>query len=304
MSKLPPGQNPYALLEAADRAAKAGDPELYQSLLEQSQKLMQDYKATGIPMPDGTVVPFPGSQESLARGERLKTLATGEATQVNEYNKGISEAQSTFNSRGIVVDGLRQALSTAETGKFAELKADLVNAAASLGLANSEQIAEAEDIQIAMKYFAQGILDSGMKDSIGPQISNADLILVAKGQGTVENLPVANRKIVGAMYGKLMYDRAKNAAFDNFVAERGGLASVTPTDIRNWERNFSKTEPVSKYIEQGIANTPVAGELDATRPPDYLKPGYKYVHPNGRVFLYKGTKEVNGQTVQDAEWVK
>ena len=224
MSKLPPGQNPYALLEAADRAAKAGDPELYQSLLEQSQKLMQDYKATGIPMPDGTVVPFPGSQESLARGERLKTLATGEATQVNEYNKGISEAQSTFNSRGIVVDGLRQALSTAETGKFAELKADLVNAAASLGLANSEQIAEAEDIQIAMKYFAQGILDSGMKDSIGPQISNADLILVAKGQGTVENLPVANRKIVGAMYGKLMYDRAKNAAFDNFVAERGGLA--------------------------------------------------------------------------------
>ena len=304
LSKLPPGQNPYALLEAADRAAKAGDPELYQSLLEQSQKLMQDYKATGIPMPDGTVVPFPGSQESLARGERLKTLATGEATQVNEYNKGISEAQSTFNSRGIVVDGLRQALSTAETGKFAELKADLVNAAASLGLANSEQIAEAEDIQIAMKYFAQGILDSGMKDSIGPQISNADLILVAKGQGTVENLPVANRKIVGAMYGKLMYDRAKNAAFDNFVAERGGLASVTPTDIRNWERNFSKTEPVSKYIEQGIANTPVAGELDATRPPDYLKPGYKYVHPNGRVFLYKGTKEVNGQTVQDAEWVK
>lgn len=303
MSKLPRGQNPYALLEDAERAKAAGDPGLYQSLLDQANKLMERYSDKGVPTPDGGFVPFPGSQESAARGKRLETLATGEAAQVNEYNKAVSETQSSFTPRSIVVDGLRQALSTAETGKFAEFKADIVNAAASLGLANAEQIAEAEDIQVAMKYFAQGILDSGMKDKIGPQISNADLLLVAKGQGTVENLPVANRKIVGAMYGKLMYDRVKNAAFDAFVAERGGLANVTPTDIRNWERDFGKREPVSKYIEQGIANTPVAGELDATRPEGYLKPGYKYVHPTGKIFIYNGKKEVNGQMVDDAEWV-
>jgi hypothetical protein len=303
LSKLPRGLNPYALLEDAELAKKAGNPELYQSLLEQSQKLLQDYKVSGVTMPDGTVVALPQSQETAARGEKLKTLATGEAAQVTDYNKGVSETQASFTPRGIVIDGLRSALSTAETGRFSELKADLVNAAASLGLANAEQIAEAENIQIAMKYFAQGVLDSGMKDKIGPQISNADLMLVAKGQGTVENLPVANRKIVGAMYGKLMYDRAKNTAFDKFVSERGGLASVSPTDIRNWERDFSASEPVSKYIEQGIANTPVAGELDATRPEGYLKPGYKYVHPNGRVFIYNGKKEINGQMVDDAEWV-
>lgn len=304
MSKLPRGQNPYAIMEDAERARIAGDPALYQNLLEQARELFNDYRRDGIPTPDGaTTVPFPGGQETAARGEKLKTLATGEATQVTDYNKGVSETQASFTPRGIVIDGLRSALSTAETGRFSELKADLVNAAASLGLANAEQIAEAENIQIAMKYFAQGVLDSGMKDKIGPQISNADLMLVAKGQGTVENLPVANRKIVGAMYGKLMYDRAKNTAFDKFVSERGGLASVSPTDIRNWERDFSASEPVSKYIEQGIANTPVAGELDATRPEGYLKPGYKYVHPNGRVFIYNGKKEINGQMVDDAEWV-
>lgn len=301
-NKLPPGQNPYKILQDAENAKIAGNAELYQSLLKQSQDMLADYKANGITMPDGTVVPMPGSQEVAARGKKLEGLATGEANQVTKYNEGISETQASLTPRTIVTDGLRSALASTETGKFSEMKADIINAAASLGLANADQIAEAEDIQVAMKYFAQGILDSGMKDKIGPQISNADLTLVAKGQGTVENLPVANRKIVGAMYGKLMYDRAKSAAFDQFVTEKGGLANVSPTDIRNWERDFAKTDPVSKYVDEGIANTPVAGEL-YNRDEDYLKPGYKYVHPNGRVFIYHGMKDVNGQKVQDAEWV-
>lgn len=299
-SKLPPQQNPYYWYSRAAQAEKAGDAELAKQYRDDAAKIYkEDYERGYILVPGEGRVPFPFKLEQ----QREAKTVEGDVGQVLEYNKGISETQATFTPRTVVVDGLRSSLASGETGKFSEFKADLVNAAASLGLANAEQIAEAENIQIAMKYFAQGILDSGMKDKIGPQISNADLMLVAKGQGTVENLPVANRKIVGAIYGKLMYDRAKAEAFDKFLSEKGGIGKVSSSDIRAWEREFGKKNSVLNYIEKGIADTPVAGELNVQRPDNYLKPGYKYVHPNGRVFIYNGMVERDGKKVMDAEYV-
>ena len=155
-----------------------------------------------------------------------------------------------------------------------------------------------------MKFFAQSILDSGMKDKIGPQISNADLMLVSKGQGTVENLAAANRNILGAMYGKLLYDRAKVAGWDDFVEEKGGLSNISSTDRRKWERDFGQENKIMDFVKQGKAETPVAGELSVPRDPSYFKEGWKYVDPqSGRIFLVKGFKEVNGKKVPDAEFV-
>lgn len=299
-SQLPDELNPLHWMKMAQGAQTTED---YSLASDRAAKLTEQYQENGIPLPGG-VVPFPGSNEAVARKARVTGAATAEGAQIGDYNKSIGETYATFPSRTVVVNGLRDVLKSAETGKFTEFKADLVNAAQTLGLANAEQLAQAEDLQTAMKYFANSILDSGMKDKIGPQISNADLQLVAKGQGTVENLPVANRRILGAMYGKLLYDQARVKAWDDFVTEKGGLENITPTQQREWERAFNAQGGVKDYVEQGIAETPVAGELSVPRPVSYFKPGYKYVTPEGRVFRVKGFKDVNGKKQIDAEWVQ
>jgi hypothetical protein len=299
-SQLPDDQNPYKLLEKANRAMTF---EMAQSYRDQANALTQQYRDSGIPLPSGNVG-FPGVAETAAERRRIEELGAGEAKIVNDFNTQMADTQSGFGSRTMIVDGLRDVLTTAESGRFAEFKADLVNAAAALGLANAAQLEEAADVQTAMKLFANSILDSGMKDKIGPQISNADLMLVARGQGTIENLAAANRNIIGAMYGKLVYDRAKVAAWDDFVDAEGGIANVTSTDRRRFEREFGEQNKIMDFVRQGKADTPVAGELSVNRDPSYFKEGWKYVDRNtGRVFIVKGFKEVNGKKVPDAEFV-
>jgi hypothetical protein len=299
-SQLPDDQNPYKLLEKAGRAMTF---DMKKGYTDQANTLMQQYRENGIPLPSGTVL-FPGTAETSARKKQIEEIGVGEAKSITEFNNQMSDMQTGFGSRSLIVDGLRDTLTTAESGRFAEFKSDLINAAASLGLANADQIEQAADIQTAMKYFAQSILDSGMKDKIGPQISNADLMLVAKGQGTVENLAAANRNILGAMYGKLLYDRAKVSAWDDFVEGKGGLANISSSDRRKWEREFGEKNSIMEFVKKGKADTPVAGELSVKRDPSYFKEGWKYVDPQtGRVFIVKGFKEVNGKKVPDAEFV-
>ena len=299
-SQLPDDQNPYKLLE---KAARAQTFEMKKGYTDQANALTQQYRDNGIPLPSGNVN-FPGVPEAAAERKRIEAIGEGEAKNITEFNDQMSDMQTGFGSRSLIVDGLRETLTTAESGRFAEFKSELVNAAASLGLANADQIEQAADIQTAMKFFAQSILDSGMKDKIGPQISNADLMLVAKGQGTIENLAAANRNILGAMYGKLLYDRAKVAGWDEFVEEKGGLSNISSTDRRKWEREFGQENKIMDFVKQGKADTPVAGELSVNRDPSYFKEGWKYVDRNtGRVFIVKGFKEVNGKKVPDAEFV-
>lgn len=299
-SQLPDDQNPYKLLEKAGRAMTF---EMKKTYTDQANALMQQYRENGIPLPSGTVL-FPGAAEAAAEKAKIASIAQGEGTQITEFNDQMSDMQTGFAPRTMIAEGLRDSLSSASTGRFTEFKTDLVNAAASLGLANAKQIEEAADAQTAMKYFAQGILDSGMKDKIGPQISNADLMLVAKGQGTVENLPEANRNIIGAMYGKLLYDKAKVEAWDKFVQDEGGLANITTTERRQWERKFGEENNILDFVKRGKAETPVAGELNTKRDPSYFKEGWKYVDPRtGRIFVFKGFKEVDGKKVPQAEFV-
>ena len=299
--QLPDDQNPYKFYEKADRAPTK---ELKQFYLERAEALFERYNTQGVPIPGKGMVNLPGSAEAAAERARILKSAEGETEQITQFNNNMSDMQTGFGSRSLIVDGLRETLTTAESGRFAEFKSELVNAAASIGLANADQIEQAADIQTAMKFFAQSILDSGLKDKIGPQISNADLMLVSKGQGTVENLAAANRNILGAMYGKLLYDRAKVAGWDDFVEEKGGLPNISSTDRRKWERDFGKENNIMDFVKQGKADTPVAGELSVNRDASYFKEGWKYVDPqSGRIFIVKGFKEVNGKKIPDAEFV-
>jgi hypothetical protein len=293
-NQLPDDQNPYKLLE---KAARAQTFEMKKGYTDQANALTERYTRDGIPLPSGTVN-FPGVAEAAGEKARIAKIYEGEGTSITNFNSQMSEMQSGFGSRSMTVDGLREILKTAETGKFGEIQADLYNVAASIGLANAKQIQQAADFQTAMKLFASGILESGMKDKIGPQISNADLMLISRTQGGGENLPAANRNIIGAMYGKLMYDRAKVAAWDDFVKAEGGIDKISTTEQRDWERKFGKENNILDFVEQGKANTPVAGEVDPGKTlQSYYKKGWKYVDPKtGRTFVYQG-KNDDGQPI-------
>jgi hypothetical protein len=253
--------------------------------------------------PEG-IKPLPGAQEAEARQSTLTTTASGAAQANIDTDNQISALNSDMASRSMVIDGLRDTLKTTETGKFTEFKTDLVNALASLGIASADQVREAGDAQTAMKYFAQSILDSGVKDKIGPQISNADLELVKRGTGSVEQLALANRNILGAMAGKRDYDRAKINSWNDFVKSKGGIENIKSDERRQWLLDFDKGgETVMKIVLQGKANTPVAGELSTKQPNSYFHEGWQYVAPNGLIFVYK-TKKVNGKKVPAPEYVQ
>lgn len=300
-AQLPNELNPNYWTQMAESAMTSED---YTRASQRAAELTKQYQESGIPLPSG-LVPFPGSIEMETQKIGAGKAKEADVGIVSDLSKQMSDMQSGFSSRTMIVDGLRDSLSTAETGKFAELKTDIVNAMNSFGLANADMVEEAADLQTAMKYFAQSILDSGMKDKIGPQISNADLNLVAKGQGTIENLPAANRRIIGAMYGKLLYDKAKAEAWDEYISEKGGIQNISASDSRQWQRKFGEENPIGEYVKRGIAETPVAGELSVKRPSSYFKEGYKYVDPkNGRTFVVKGFKKIGEKTVPDLEYVQ
>ena len=121
------------------------------------------------------------------------------------------------------------------------------------------------------------------------------MIIVSRTQGGGENLPAANRNIIGAMYGKLMYDRAKVAAWDDYIEKQGGIDNITTTKQRNWEREFGQKNNIMDFVKEGKANTPVAGEVIPGKTlPSYYNEGWKYVDDKtGRVFVYQGLGENN-----------
>ena len=288
LSQLPEQQRPSYFYDAARRLASAGgSPEEVMAIVKQGNDLLQGYIEDGIPLPSGGLVMFPGKEQRL-RTEKAIDL---DVENVSKFDTGISDIQSGLSSRKVISEGLRESLSKAETGKFASFKSDLVSALNTFGMATPEQLAEAADIQTAMKYFAQSVLDSGMKDKIGPQISNADLQLVATGTGSVENIAAANRRIVGAVYGKLMHDEKKAEEWNKFVLKRGGLDKIKSVDVREWQIKFGDQYKLSEFVKEGIKNTPVKGEVSLDTPIESLKAGYKYVMPDGKIKLYTGIEE-------------
>jgi hypothetical protein len=301
-NQLPDDQNPYKLYEKAGRATTADLRKMY---LDQANALWDRYGKNGIKLPNGETVAIPGSQELAARGAALIKAEEAQTNSVQDTDKSFSELQSGFGSRHMMLDGLAETLKKAETGAFAEFKSTLINTMASLGIAGSEEIDQAVDVQTAMKFFANSILDSGMKDKIGPQISNVDLKLVAKGQGSVQNLAKANRNIIGAMLGKLAYDEAKTEAWDDFVASKGGTPYIKTNDVRKWLREFDdKGNTIKEFVEEAKANTPVAGELVRGVGLSHFHEGWKYIDPNnGKTFIFKGRKQVGDKIVPDTEYI-
>jgi hypothetical protein len=283
-SQLPDNLNPNYWSQMAENATTFDDQT---AAAEIAANLTDKYMREGIPTPGGGSVMFPGKEQRL-RTEKAIGL---DVENVSKFDTGISDIQSGLSSRKVISEGLRESLSKAETGKFASIKADLVSALNTFGMATPEQLAEAADIQTAMKYFAQSVLDSGMKDKIGPQISNADLQLVATGTGSVENIAAANRRIVGAVYGKLMHDEKKAEEWNKFVLKRGGLDKIKAVDVREWQINFGDQYKLSEFVKEGIKNTPVKGEVSPDTPIESLKAGYKYVMPDGKIKLYTGIEE-------------
>lgn len=285
-----PSENPYEWDKKAEQARAAGRSDLVQAAVDKAQYFRQRDFDRGYIISNGNRVPYPFKQEQIATEEATKLNVKN----VIDFDNGMSELQSSLPTRTMISEGLRDSLSRAETGKFASTKADLISALNSFGLATPEQLSQAADIQTAMKYFAQSILDSGMKDKIGPQISNADLQLVSTGTGSVENIAAANRRIVGAVYGKIMYDSLKADEWNKFVEKNGGqVERIKPIDFRKWQQQFEKEHSLVSFVKKAVADTPVKGEISLDTPQDYFRVGYKYVMPDGKIKTYTGKEEDN-----------
>jgi hypothetical protein len=127
-----------------------------------------------------------------------------------------------------------------------------------------------------------------LKDKIGSQIAATELQMFSRGFGDVSLEPSANRFIVGTMRGILDMDRKRAQDWIDEV----GDTPMSRRDIAAWEANWAKENPISDFVNQSIANTPVKGELNFSDPSSRAKakPGYKYVLPDGKIAVYNGSE--------------
>jgi hypothetical protein len=197
--------------------------------------------------------------------------------------------QSGFSQKTQTLNGLAEALSKGETGALSELKAYTINVLNSFGMAGAEEVEQAQNIQEIVRYLGEALASNpDVKQNFGPQISNADIKIMMGVQGSVADLPGANRRVVGAALGKLAWDKEKVRAWTEFSQQaRESGKRLTRSDITKFNIDFSdgkytdgKTS--SDYVREATANTPVMGEINWNEDnKNRLKKGYKYVIPKG-----------------------
>lgn len=289
MSQLPDDQNPYKLFEAANRAAKAGNPTLYLSLREEATKMLQDYRQNGIPMPDGTLMPFPGKRELELETSAAQTQQDLAIKAFDTAEEEIQKMQSGFSQKAQTLNGLAAALAKSETGALSEIKAYAINILNSFGMAGADEVEQATNIQDVSRLLGEALATNPeAKQNFGPQISNSDVQIMRGLQGSATDLPGANRRVVGTALGKLSWDREKVRAWTEFSQqsrEEGKLptrSDITKFNIDFSEGKYTGGKTSSDYINEAIANTPVMGEVNWSGPEmPRLKKGYKYIVPKG-----------------------
>jgi hypothetical protein len=284
-SQLPDEQNPNYWTQMAQNAMTTED---YTMASERAAELTKQYQENGIPLPSG-VVPFPGKLEMQTQTDirKFKTESALKATseQTERADNVIRNYQTTKNT----LDQAAATLATTTTGQLEDTKAYLVTALNSLGLSSdAERLDQAVGVQELNKIFSQILFSGGLKDKIGSQIAATELQMFSRGFGDVNLEPAVNRFIVGTMRGILDMDRKRA---QDWIAEVGD-APMPRREIAAWEAKWAEENPISDFVNQSIANTPVKGELNFSDPSSRAKakPGYKYVLPDGRIAVYNGSE--------------
>jgi hypothetical protein len=67
--------------------------------------------------------------------------------------------------------------------------------------------------------------------------------------------------------------------------------TLSRSEISAWEIRWNRENPISDFVGQSLANTPVMGEIDWSDPESRkkVKEGYKYVLPDGSIATYNGS---------------
>ena len=289
LSQLPEQQRPSYFYDAARRLASAGgSPEEVMAIVKQGNDLIQVYIKEGIPLPSGPV-PFPGAPQMRTQEQirEARTKSSIEAT--SEQTLRADNVIRNYQPAKQTLDQAAATLATTTTGQLEDTKAYLITALKSLGLTtDADRLDQAVGVQELNKIFSQILFSGGLKDKIGSQIAATELQMFSRGFGDVSLEPAANRFIVGTMRGILDMDRKRAQDWIDEV----GDTPMSRRDIAAWEAKWAEENPISDFVNQSIANTPVKGELNFSDPSSRAKakPGYKYVLPDGQIAVYNGSE--------------
>ena len=294
-AQLPNEMNPNYWNSMAQNAMTSED---YTRASQRAAELTQQYQENGIPLPSG-VVPFPGKMEMQTQQDlrKLQTEGAYKATsdQTERAQNSIQSYQTTKNTLNQAADTLAKT----PTGQFSDAKAYAVTALYSLGLgADAEALQRAQGTQELNKIFSQILFAGGLKDKIGSQIAASELQMFSRGFGDVSLEPSVNRFIVGTMRGILEMEKQRSQDWIAELDKRDG-APLSRREIVDWENKWNEQNPLSKYIDKGMATTPAAGEINWSRwgsDENYrgkvqFKPGYQYVMPDNKVKVYTGNAD-------------
>lgn len=306
--KLPDELNPYEWDRRAKQADSVGAVELAQQYRETAREIRDaDYEKGFINVPGEGRVPWPYKMEQELDVSGAKEEQNIAIKALDEAETEIQKMQSGFSQKTLTLNGLADALSKGETGALSELKAYTINVLNSFGMAGAEEVEQAQNIQEIVRFLGEALANNpDAKQNFGPQISNADIKIMMGVQGSVSDLPGANRRVVGAALGKLAWDKEKVRAWTEFSQKaRESGKRPTRSDITKFNMDFSegkytdgKTAP--DYVREATANTPVMGEINWSDPGKArLKEGYKYIVPRGTYPI--GTFEDNVVVMWDGE---
>ncbi len=285
-SQLPPEQNPMTFIQMAQGAATSDD---YFKAVDAATKLMEDYKANGIMLPSGKVVPLPGSYENQAQKKRVELGAEQAGKSVNQiYTDLVASPQQNYAQTYNSLQQASNVLQNFESGSLATVKGQIAGLMQSLGLPVDEASLEsAANVEKLQKIFIGGLLNSGLREKFG-QVAVGELNLAMKSTGNADTQPAANRSIVGTMKGVLDWQKERAAGIADFIQQNGGLTNVDPIALQKYSSTWDEQLP--DFVESGIANTPVKGEINFSDPKsrEKTKAGRKYILPDGSVATYNG----------------
>jgi len=275
-AQLPNELNPNYWTQMAEAATTTED---YNAASERAAKLTEQFQQNGIPLPGG-VVTFPGKPEMQTEADirKFKTESALKAT--SEQTERADSVIRNYPTAKNTLDQAADTLKTTTTGQLENTKAYLVTALNSLGLgADADRLDQATGVQELNKIFSKILFDGGLKDKIGSQIAATELQMFSRGFGDVSLEPAANRFIVGTMRGILEMDRKRAQDW----IEQVGDKPMPRREIAAWEAAWAEKNPISDFVRNAIANTPVKGEINWSDPSSRarVKEGYKYIVPKG-----------------------
>ena len=175
------------------------------------------------------------------------------------------------------------------SGPLFEQKGLLAGLAVALGVASEEDAQQATTSDLLAKLYGQVALGSDLLGSANT--AGSEKVMQAQRALGSQNLtPAASREIVGSMTGQIMWQNDMINDYNKLVGKYGPTG-ITPAMLNEFKDRWGQA--LDGYVTQGMANTPVKGEIDWNSGPkasDFVK-GYKYVMPDGKVKIFTGSTD-------------